>query len=225
MPLARRELFIKMLFLKSPQSWKLNFLFCTHQPPLRLFPLSRLMRSAFHGLPLSQELVTFAADRQMLIETRCYIIGGTPMGPDQERVQAEALSIARKSNRFFTALQHDAMTAPVADRLLRLCGVPRVQFLARVGLLGEYEDALAFFDAQVQSAARLQAGLADGEDSSAVSIQQAAPLRHAGFAFKAHSGNIALFASVGAFANAARIYIGCVLMDYLQDSQLRSPTL
>ena len=158
---------------------------------------------AFHGLPLSPELVTFAADKQMHIETRCYIIGGTPMGPDQERVQAEALNIAQKSSRFFKALQHDAMTAPVADRLLRLCGVPRVQFLARVGLLGEYEDALAFFDAQVQTAARVQAGLTDGDDIPAVSIQQAAPLRHAGFAFKAYSGNIALFASLGAFANAA----------------------
>jgi hypothetical protein len=72
-----------------------------------------------------------------------------------------------------------------------------------VGLLGEYEDALAFFDTQVQTAAHLQAGLADGVDSTAVSIQQAAPLKHAGFAFKAYSGNIALFASLGAFANAA----------------------
>ncbi len=158
---------------------------------------------AFHGLSLSQELQTFAAARQMQIETRCCIIGGTPMGPDQERVQVEALNIARKSGRFFKALQHDVMTAPVADRLLRLCGVPRVQFLARVGLFGEYEDALAFFDAEVQTAARLQAGLADDDDSAAVSTQQAAPLRHAGFAFKAYTDNIALFASLGAFANAA----------------------
>src|SRR3954452_6301613 len=104
--------------------------------------------------PLS-EVITFAAEKQMLIENRCYIIGGTPMGPDQERVQAEDLLIAQKSERFFKALKHDAMTAPVADRLLRLCGIPRVNFLARVGLLGEYEDALAFFDTQVQTAARL----------------------------------------------------------------------
>ena len=53
---------------------------------------------AFHGLPLSEELRTFAADRHMEIETRCCIIGGTPMGPDRERVQQEALSIARKSS-------------------------------------------------------------------------------------------------------------------------------
>ena len=156
---------------------------------------------AFHGMPLSEELRNFAIEREMQIETRCCIIGGTPMGPDQERVQQEALGIARKSRRFFTALQHGEMTAPVADRLLRLCGVPRVQYLARVGLLGEYEDALEYFDNQVQTAARLQAGLPDEDDT--VATQQAAPLRHAGFAFKSYSNNIALFASLGAFANAA----------------------
>ena len=93
------------------------------------------------------------------------------MGPARERVQHEALQIARKSQRFFSALQHEAMTAPVADRLLRLCGVPRVQFLARVGLFGEYEDALSYFDEQVQHAATLQAGLDEDEDSSQVSSQ------------------------------------------------------
>ena len=36
-----------------------------------------------------------------------------------------------------------------------------------------------------------------------MATQQAAPLRHAGFAFKSYSNNIALFASLGAFANAA----------------------
>jgi hypothetical protein len=157
---------------------------------------------AFHGIPLSEELQNFAIEREMQIETRCCIIGGTPMGPDEERVQQEALDIAQKSRRFFTALQHGAMTAPVADRLLRLCGIPRVQYLARVGLLGEYEDALEYFDTQVQTAARLQAGLPDG-GGEAAATQQAAPLRHAGFAFKSYNNNIALFASLGAFANAA----------------------
>ena len=178
---------------------------------------------AFHSNTLSQELRDFAADRGMPIETRCCIIGGTPMGPDLERVQEEALAIARKSSRFFRALQHDAMTAPVADRLLRLCGVPRVQFLARVGLLGEYEDALAFFDDQVQSAARVQAGLPESGDLPAVSTQQAAPLRQAGFAFKAYNGNIALFASLGAFANAAPHLHRCAPMACPQDSHHLSP--
>jgi hypothetical protein len=147
---------------------------------------------AFHGQPLSQEVRDFAAERQMAIEVGCCIVGGTPMGPDRTRVQAEALKIAQQSGRFFRALQHDVMTAPVADRLLRLCGVPRIQYLSRVGLLDEYSDALAFFDAEVSDAARLQAGVR-GEPDMGVSAQQEAPLCHGGFAFKAYTDNIALF--------------------------------
>ena len=120
-----------------------------------------------------------------------------------ELVQEQALTIVRKSSRFFNALQHEAMTAPVADRLLRLCGVPRVQYLARVGLLGEYEDALDYFDDQVQTAAQQQAGTGDENPDPALIAQQAAPLRHAGFAFRTYNGNVALYASLGAFANAA----------------------
>ena len=160
---------------------------------------------SFHGQPLSEELLQYAASQDMKIEFECCIIGGTPMGPHRERVQEEALRIAHKSQRFFTALQHEAMTAPVADRLLRLCGVPRVQFLARVGLFGEYDDALNYFDEEVKQAATLQAGLCDQSGSPQVFTQQAAPLRHAGFAFRAYAHNISLFAAVGAFAGASTI--------------------
>ena len=73
----------------------------------------------FHEQPLSEELLQYATAQQMNVEYGCCIIGGTPMGPDRERVQREALQIAHKSQRFFNALRHEAMTAPVADRLLR----------------------------------------------------------------------------------------------------------
>ena len=45
------------------------------------------------------------------------------------------------------------------DLLLRLCGIPRIQYLSRVGLPGEYEQALMYFDERAQEAARRQAGL------------------------------------------------------------------
>jgi len=143
---------------------------------------------AFHGQPLSPEVRQLAAEKQMSIETDFCIIGGTPMGPNRRRVQEAALRIAHKSQRFFQALQHEAMTTTVADRLLRLCGVPRIQYLARVGYPGEYDEALQYFDRKVRHAARAQAGFAESCD--AATQQQAAPLRHGGFAFRAYADNI-----------------------------------
>jgi len=113
------------------------------------------------------------------------------MGPDRARVQTEALKIAEQSHLFFTALQHESMPIPVADRLLRLCGVPRLNYLSRVGLLGEYEDALSFFDEKVSEAAQAQAGLPTNSLSPSTS-QQSAPLRNAGFAFRTYTNNIAI---------------------------------
>jgi len=155
----------------------------------------------FHQQPLSPAATTFAINNGMRTEAGCCIIGGTPMGPDRARVQAEALRIAQKSHHFFTALQHESMPIPVADRLLRLCGVPRLNYLARVGLLGEYEDALLFFDEKVSDAAQAQAGLPP--DPTATTSQQSAPLRNAGFAFRTYHNDISLFSSLGAFSQAA----------------------
>lgn len=84
---------------------------------------------------------------------------------------------------------------------------------------------LTHFDAQVQTSARLQAGLTDDDGESAVSTQQAAPLRHAGSAFKSYHDNIALFASIGAFANAAPIYIACAQKGSARYSISLTPTL
>jgi hypothetical protein len=157
----------------------------------------------FNGAELCAEAKTFAEEKGMKIESECCIIGGTPMGPCRQKVQAAAFKIAQKSVRFFAALQHENMTTAVADRLLRLCGVPRMQYLARVGFPGEYEQALTFFDERVKEAARRQAGLQDQLESAAVSTQQATPLRHAGFAFRKYNDSLCFFAFVGACAGAA----------------------
>ena len=57
----------------------------------------------------------------------------------------------------------------------------------------------------MQQAATLQAGLCEDGGSLQVSTQQAAPLHHAGFAFRAYANNISLFASIGAFAGASAV--------------------
>jgi len=146
----------------------------------------------FHRQTLCQEAVSFATANAMSTVSGCCIIGGAPMGPDRATVQAEALKIAQASHRFFSSLQHHSMPIPVADRLLRLCGVPRIHYLTRVGLLGEYEDALTSFDEQVTQSAQIQAGLSPLDSPT---TRQSAPLRNGGFAFRLYNNNVDLFSS------------------------------
>lgn len=166
---------------------------------------------ALHGNPLAPEVEEYSREHQMRIETQCCVIGGTPMGSDRRRVQQEALRIARDSQKIFHSLQHECMTAPVADRLLRTSGIPRLHYLSRVGLLGEYREAMEYFDAEVERAAK---ELASIESDREISRQQAIPLKQGGFAFKKYTDNVSLFASIGAVA-ASSAHIDRVCLEGL----------
>ena len=125
------------------------------------------------------------------------------MGPDREAVQADALSMAQKSNRFFSAILDESMPYPVADRLLRTCGVVRLNFLSRVGLLGEYSQAFTYFDRRTAQASDHISSGPDSPASPGSRRQQAAPIRHAGFAYRSYSNAIAPAAALGSFAMSA----------------------
>ena len=92
---------------------------------------------------LSPITTAFAATNNMTIVTDACVLAGVPMGPDRARVQALALSTAQESQRFFVAISHAGMSPDAAERLLRLCGVPRLNYLSRVG------EALVYFDHQI----------------------------------------------------------------------------
>ena len=175
----------------------------------------------FHGEPLSEDTLSFAREKGMEVNSNFCTLGGAPMGPDRPSVEASAIDIVSKSDTFFSALEHSEMTAPAADRLLRFCGIPRLNFLSRVGLLGEYHQALRLFDTHVSKASSdlvvspdrdlcadqgggdiIDSGGSDGVSPSCRSTLSS-PLRFAGFAFRSYTDHIAPFAFWGAFAQAA----------------------
>ena len=151
---------------------------------------------AFHGHALGPEIARLAANG-IPIHQGMTTIGGTPFGPDAAAVQAAALAIAQKSDRFFAALRHEDMPSLVGDRLLRLCGVPRLNFLSRVALPGEYDQAFEYFDGEVSSAAANLTG------SQPNHPQLDPPLRGGGFAFRSYTNSICPMAFLGAFSQAA----------------------
>ena len=127
---------------------------------------------------------------------------GTPMGPDSGRITAMALDTVTKHNPFFEALADPEMPRPVAGRLLRLSGVPRLNFLTRVGYQGEYQAALRRFDRNVVGTAA-SLFIDEPEDLDPKLKEQATkPLKHAGLGLT-RMEEIAPFAWWGAMANAA----------------------
>jgi hypothetical protein len=109
---------------------------------------------------------------------------GVMFGCD-DTVRAHCSSEVQSSEYFFSALQHRAMPAQVAQCLLRYCGVPKLNYLARtvepelLDAASRQFDALAM-ETQLQLA-RLHDSLAALPQSSATAVA-AGPEQHDSFA-------------------------------------------
>ena len=192
-------------FSGAPDGIALQVALLTFSEEVALMGLSWVGRksyfAAFHGQPLDPTTTAFAATHGMRVEREACVIGGTPMGRVPERVQALALAIAEKSQNFFTSIRHSSIPASVADRLLRVCGLPRLNHLSRVGLLGEYSNALDFFDAEVSAAAHF---LTRPDPSLPPLLDQLQPpLRFGGLAFRNYQSHVAPYAHWSCIAQAA----------------------
>ena len=107
------------------------------------------------------------------------------------------------SRSLFDVLAHPAMPMEVSDKLLRVAGLPKANFLSRVGLPGEYSEALASFDADAAATARSCLGLpADAHLSARSASALAAPQRHGGLGYVTAQA-VSCAAFVGAIANAS----------------------
>ena len=122
------------------------------------------------------------------------------MGSNLEAVQLLALNKISKGAAFFDSLKHPLMPTTIADRMLRFAGAPRQVYLGRVGLPGEYSNALEMFDQQVDLACAHILGETSEPNPNRTSA--AVPIRHGGLAYTKVS-LIANAAFLGAAANAS----------------------
>ena len=99
----------------------------------------------------------------------------------------------------FENLAHPEMPLIVADRFLRLAGIPKLNYLCRVGFPGEYSEALQSFDEQVVLA---QSGMWRTPLPPDAAMQARSPLRNSGMATP-RVEEIAPFAFLSAVANAS----------------------
>jgi hypothetical protein len=154
---------------------------------------------------LAPATIAFAAANEMAIVTDACVIVGVPMGPDRARVQALALSTAQESQRFFDAISHTSMPPDAAERLLRLCGVLRLNYLSRVGVPGAYSQALEFFDNKItESSGRI---LRSPNNDPAPTIDL--PIRRAGLALRPYATQVGPIAYLSCVANASSDLLRC----------------
>ena len=128
---------------------------------------------------------------------------GVPLGSDPALVQRLALNEIKADN-FFRVLALPSMPSDVHDTVLRVAGLPRGNYLTRVGYPGEYSQALDYFDGQMESHAAISLGMSlDALRRSPLTLASArSPIRSAGLGYLALA-DISPFALWGALANAA----------------------
>ena len=158
----------------------------------------------FGNATLHPDTTTFCANERVRILTRGTVLLGTPMGSDRDLVQRLASrELERIGNlRFFDSLRHPLLANDVGDHMLRMAGLPKANFLTRVGFPGEFSAALSSFDQRVASAwqhgLRIEPDVASAESRALME----APLRHGGLGFTPMLA-VSPFAFWGAMANAA----------------------
>lgn len=103
----------------------------------------------FSGAPLHATTTAFAVANRIPILTDATMILGTPMGSDAAAVQALAVEEIAGSATLLDSLAHPEMPLSVAEKFLRSATMPKLNYLSRVGLPGEYSDALQSFDSRV----------------------------------------------------------------------------
>ena len=170
---------------------------------LRFAPNGKCKTINFPAAQLDQSILDLSREVEAPVVTTAVKLLGTPMGPDRAAVQALARESMADSRSLFDVLAHPVMPMEVSDKLLRVAGLPKANFLSRVGMPGEYSEALASFDADAAATARSCLGLpADAQLSARSASALAAPQRHGGLGYVTAQA-VSCAAFVGAIANAS----------------------
>ena len=158
----------------------------------------------FSNAHLHDEVHRLVADLGgSIINDATVVALGVPLGSDPALVQRLALNEIKADN-FFRVLALPSMPSDVHDTVLRVAGLPRGNYLTRVGYPGEYSQALDYFDGQMESHAAISLGMSlDALRRSPLTLASArSPIRSAGLGYLALA-DISPFALWGALANAA----------------------
>ena len=100
----------------------------------------------FHKKGLDDDLIGEAKKLFLKIKTKSVKILGAPVGMDKKFVSDLAVEITTKYKVMFDRLKNEKLPDYVTDQILRMCGTPSLNYLARVVPPTYLREASLLFD-------------------------------------------------------------------------------
>ena len=172
-------------------------------------PKSRVLYWHDSSTPLSAEFLEWSRSVGIRCEFGAVKVLGCPIGPAHasHALEAMALDIVNRNEKFFTRLSHPEMPVQLAFALLRLCGVPRWNYINRVLRPSAVSSANAKFDAWQTSTILAKGEIRDSEWNDRLRRLISLPLRLGGMGIR-YASDTSVFAWYTAQAAAAEFMSG-----------------
>jgi hypothetical protein len=131
---------------------------------------------------LDNETKQFLDENKMIYESTGSVLLGAPIANTPQQVDALALKLIKQHDQFFKCLQSDMMTTQESMLLLRVCGIPRMNYLARTCRPSALVNTKQHFDDAVKKTAlkKLDLKALPAAQKQAALDQLALPIKHGG---------------------------------------------
>jgi len=132
---------------------------------------------------LPSDVTAFLADTHIPVHRDAAIILGSPVGRDAAAIHKLGMDILTDCDRFFSRLLNDSMNIQIAMTLLRVSGVPRLNYLLRTLRPHHSIKLAATFDSMVEATALAKMGIkqaANGTKFTKCKKQMVLPTRLGG---------------------------------------------
>ena len=136
----------------------------------------------FHPDALDGQVSSAISDLRVPTISDATVVVGTPVGRDRDKIVRLLHDIVNDHHRFFHAIQHRDLANDIADRLLLLSGIPRMNFLLRTVEPSLIRQAAIAFDQQVWTAAVSKLDIPNLSGAAASQLQQ--PARRSGLGLR-----------------------------------------
>jgi len=150
---------------------------------------------------VAPEILSLVRDKGIRIGYGAMKVLGSVVGTDDAAIQNILAETEAKHDRFFNAVRH--MPSQYSLLFLRMCGVPRLNYLARTVTPTLMQDVVALFDGRVADCFRCLAGRPNRPLPPYAELMVAIPMRMGGVGLRRYS-QVCYAAWFSALAAAAK---------------------